>query len=51
LTKSLGSSNVLNVVSATIDALDQLKSPEEEAARRGKTAKELTPFWERRKNA
>jgi small subunit ribosomal protein S5 len=51
LTKSLGSSNILNVVSATIDALDQLKSPEEEAARRGKTAKDLTPFWERRKNA
>jgi small subunit ribosomal protein S5 len=51
LTKSLGSNNILNVVSATVDALDQLKSPEEEAARRGKTAKELTPFWERRKNA
>jgi small subunit ribosomal protein S5 len=29
LTKSLGSSNVLNVVSATMDALDQLKSPQE----------------------
>jgi small subunit ribosomal protein S5 len=51
LTKSLGSSNLLNVVSATIDALDQLKSPEAEAARRGKTAKELTPFWDRRRNA
>lgn len=50
LTKSLGSSNILNVVFATMDALDQLKSPEEEAARRGKPVKEVTPFWERRKN-
>ncbi len=50
LTKSLGSSNVLNVVQATFDALDQLKSPEQEAARRGKPAAELMPFWERRKN-
>ena len=38
LTKSLGSSNVLNVVFATMDALEQLKSPQDEAARRGKTA-------------
>ena len=51
LTKSLGSSNILNVVFATMQALDQLKFPEEEAARRGKTVKELTPFWDRRKNA
>jgi len=50
LTKSLGSSNVLNVVYATIKALDQLKSPQEEAARRGKNLVEVTPFWERRKN-
>ncbi len=50
LTKSLGSSNVLNVVFATIDALEQLKSPEEEAARRGRPVKDLMPFWERRKN-
>jgi small subunit ribosomal protein S5 len=50
LTKSLGSSNVLNVVSATIKALDQLKSPEEEAARRGKSVQEMTPFWVRRKH-
>jgi len=51
LTKSLGSANVLNVVQATFDALDQLKSPEQEAARRGKPVKELMPFWERRKDA
>lgn len=49
LTKSLGSSNVLNVVYATMDALDQLRSPEEIARLRGKSVKEVTPFWERRK--
>jgi len=51
LTKSLGSSNVLNVVFATMQALDSLKFPEEEAARRNKVTKDLMPFWERRKNA
>jgi small subunit ribosomal protein S5 len=50
LTKNLGSSNVLNVVKATFVALDQLKSPEIEAAHRGKLAKDLAPYWERRKN-
>jgi small subunit ribosomal protein S5 len=50
LTKSLGSANVLNVVKATFLALEQLKSPQEEAARRGKLAQDLLPFWERRKN-
>ncbi|MBN2550608.1 MAG: 30S ribosomal protein S5 [Anaerolineales bacterium] len=50
LTKSLGSSNVLNVVFATIQALESLKSPQEEAIRRGKAVKDVTPFWERRKN-
>ncbi len=49
LTKSLGSSNVLNVVYATVEALQRLKSPEEEAARRGKPVEDLTPFWGRRK--
>jgi small subunit ribosomal protein S5 len=39
----------LNVVMATFDALDGLRSPQEEAARRGKRAEELLPFWERRK--
>lgn len=48
LTKSLGSSNVLNVVKATFNALEQVKSPAEEAARRGKPVKDLMPFWERR---
>lgn len=49
LTKSLGSANVLNVVKATFDALSQLKSPEEEAAFRGKSIKEVMPFWDRGK--
>ena len=40
-TKSLGSSNKQNVVLATIDALSQLKSPEEVARVRGKSVKEL----------
>lgn len=48
LTKSQGSANVLNVVQATFSALEQLKSPQEEAARRGKPVNELLPFWERR---
>jgi len=50
LTKSLGSSNLLNVVYATMSALEQLKSPQEVAALRGKPVKDVTPFWERRKN-
>lgn len=50
LTKSLGSANVLNVVKATFEALGMLKSPETEAARRGKPVKDLLPYWERRKN-
>jgi len=49
LTKSLGGSNLLNVVYATVEALDQLKSPEGEAARRGKPIEGVTPFWDRRK--
>ncbi|HEB65258.1 MAG TPA: 30S ribosomal protein S5 [Chloroflexi bacterium] len=48
LSKSLGSNNVLNVAYATMEALSDLKSPEEEAARRGKPVDELLPFWERK---
>jgi len=51
LTKSLGSSNLLNVVKATMLALDQLKDPQVEAARRGNSVAEVTPFWDRRKHA
>jgi small subunit ribosomal protein S5 len=49
LTKSLGSSNVLNAVQATLLALDAMKSPQEEASHRGKSVEELLPYWERRK--
>jgi len=49
LTKSLGSANMLNVVKATMDALDQLKFIDQEANRRGKPVDKLTPFWDRKK--
>lgn len=45
LTKSLGSSNILNVIKATMIALDQLKDPSAEAARRGVPLRRVTPFW------
>jgi small subunit ribosomal protein S5 len=41
LTKSLGTTNPHNVVKATMDALLQLRSAQEVAARRGKTVEEL----------
>jgi small subunit ribosomal protein S5 len=50
LTKSLGSANIHNVVMATMDALDKLKSVDDQARLRGKSVKELMPFWERGKN-
>jgi small subunit ribosomal protein S5 len=50
LTKSLGSANVLNVVYATLTALQELKSTELEARRRGKETKDVMPFWNRKKN-
>ena len=40
-TKSLGSNNKQNVVLATIDALRQLRSPEEVAKLRGKSVEEI----------
>lgn len=40
-TKSLGSSNKQNVVLATIDALSQLRTPEEVAKIRGKSVEEI----------
>jgi small subunit ribosomal protein S5 len=46
LTKSLGSANILNVVSATMEGLRQLRAPEDEARRRGKSVEEVRPFWE-----
>ena len=50
LTKSLGSANTLNVVKATFKALEQLRSSQDIAEMRGKPAKDLAPFWERRKD-
>jgi small subunit ribosomal protein S5 len=49
LTKSLGSANALNVVSATMEALDQLKSPQQIASERGIPVEKVIPYWERRK--
>lgn len=40
-TKSLGSNNKQNVVLATIEGLNQLKTPEEVAANRGKSVEEV----------
>ena len=41
LAKSLGSDNAINVVHATVDALQQLEEPEQVARRRGKTVEEV----------
>lgn len=49
LTKSLGSANVLNVVYATLKALNSLKRPEVEATNRGRSLEEVQPFWTRKK--
>jgi small subunit ribosomal protein S5 len=48
LTKSMGSPNIHNVVMATMDALDKLKSVENQASMRGKDVNSLKPFWDRR---
>ncbi len=45
LTKSLGSSNILNVAYATLEALSQLKDPHQLAAMRGKKVEDVMPFW------
>jgi len=50
LSKSLGSSNILNVVQATFKGLQQLKDIEEEAKRRGRPVEKVTPFFWRKKN-
>ena len=49
LTKSQGSPNLLNVAMATLEALEQLRSPEQTAAMRGKSVNSVRPFWERKK--
>ncbi|WP_054953315.1 30S ribosomal protein S5 [Flaviflexus massiliensis] len=43
LTKSLGSSNAINIVHATVAALRQLEQPEAVAARRGKSLEQVAP--------
>lgn len=48
LTKSLGSSNVLNVMMATMDGLDRLMDMRQIALDRGKDPAEVTPFWGRK---
>jgi len=50
LTKSLGSNNILNVVRATFNALDQLKSVRDQAAYRSKSIDKVKPYWERETN-
>ncbi|HUN74304.1 MAG TPA: 30S ribosomal protein S5 [Steroidobacteraceae bacterium] len=42
LAKSYGSRNPINVVRATLNALSSLQSPEDIAAKRGKTLEEIT---------
>ena len=43
LSKSLGSSNALNIVGATVAALQMLVEPETVAARRGLTVDQVAP--------
>jgi small subunit ribosomal protein S5 len=42
LAKSIGSTNPLNVVRATINGLTEMNNPESIAAKRGKTVEEIT---------
>ena len=50
LTKSLGSSNRLNVVRATMQALNELREPAREAKLRGKVLDDILPPWRRTTN-
>jgi small subunit ribosomal protein S5 len=47
LSKSLGSSNILNVVQATFTALQQLQDFRNEAQHRGVDPRQIAPFWYR----
>lgn len=49
LTKSLGSSNQLNMIRATLAGLEQMKDPEQVAKIRGKSVEEVLPFWRRQR--
>ena len=50
LTKSKGSANILNVVKATIKALNELQDPLEVAQHRGVHVSRVQPFWVSRGN-
>lgn len=50
LTKSKGSANILNVVKATVKALNELQDPVEIAQRRGIHISRVQPFWVGRGN-
>ncbi len=45
LSKSLGSGNPINIIHATVKALQSIKTPEGVAAKRGKTPEEVAPAW------
>lgn len=45
LTKSLGSSNKLNVVRATIQALSQMRNAEDESKKRNRPVADMLPPW------
>lgn len=47
LTKSLGSANVLNVATATLKGLRNMKRVHQEASERGVSPDHVRPFWER----
>jgi small subunit ribosomal protein S5 len=47
LTKSMGSANILNVVKATMIALQTLQDPAAVAERRGVPLSKVSPFWMR----
>lgn len=47
LTKSMGSANILNVVKATMQALEELQDPALVAERRGVPLSKVSPFWMR----
>ena len=49
LTKSKGSATKVNVVQATMKALDQLRWAADVAKERGKPVEQVLPFWQRRR--
>ena len=48
LTKSMGSANILNVVKATMQALEELRDPAVVAEQRGVPLSRVLPFWMQR---